>query len=82
MSGGYNPKVANPYMSNDIPQMRSLEFQPPFYFGGSQVPYDLNLPKNSYSGSGLSKLNTDIHYIPSIKKYTRQPLLPNQLRKR
>ena len=53
MSGGYSPKVANPTMSNDIPQMRSACFQKPFYFGGSFVPINLGLPKQSYSGSGF-----------------------------
>jgi len=41
MSGNFNFKVAHPYMSNNIPQMRSEEFQPAFFFGGSQVPNDL-----------------------------------------
>lgn len=50
----YNPKVANPYMSNNIPQMRSLAFQKPFYFGGSQVPTNLGLIKGDYSGSGFT----------------------------
>lgn len=53
MSGGYSPKVANPTMSNNIPQMRSACFQKPFYFGGSFVPVNLGLPKQSYSGSGF-----------------------------
>lgn len=53
MSGGYSPKVANPTMSNDIPQMRSAVYQKPFYFGGSQVPVNLGLSKQSYSGSGF-----------------------------
>ena len=54
MSGGYNPKVSHPYMSNSIPQMRSNDFQIPFFFGGSQVPIDLALPTGTFSGSGLS----------------------------
>jgi hypothetical protein len=53
-SGGYNPKVANPHMSNNIPQMRSETLQKPFYFGGSQVPVNLGLKKGQYSGSGFS----------------------------
>lgn len=54
MSGGFNPKVSNPKMSNNIPQMRSEVFQKPFYFGGSQVPVNLALPKRSYSGAGFT----------------------------
>ena len=37
-SYSYNPKVAMPWLSNDIPQMRSNALQAPFYFGGSQIP--------------------------------------------
>ena len=33
----YHPKVAQPHLRNDIPQMESGGFQTPFYFGGSQV---------------------------------------------
>lgn len=54
MSGGYNPKVEHPYMSNNIPQLRSLEFQKPFYFGGSQVPVNLGLSQGQFSGSGFT----------------------------
>ena len=54
MSGGYNPKVSHPYLSNNIPQMRSNDRQTPFFFGGSQVPIDLELPVGSFSGSGMS----------------------------
>jgi len=31
-------KVNHPNVSNDILQMRSTGFQPPFYLGGSQIP--------------------------------------------
>ena len=34
-------KVNHPETSNNIVQMRSAGFQPPFYFGGSQIPYSL-----------------------------------------
>lgn len=55
MSGGYNPKVSHPWLSNNIPQMRSNDLQKPFYFGGAQAPISLGLPPNSFSGSGFSK---------------------------
>ena len=51
MSGGYNPKVSNPNLI--LPQMESQVFQKPFYFGGSQVPVNLGLPKKVYSGAGF-----------------------------
>jgi hypothetical protein len=46
MSGFYNywPKVNHP---NEVfPQMESNEFQPPFFFGGSQVPTALGIKGN------------------------------------
>jgi hypothetical protein len=54
----YFPKQQNPDASNNNPNMRSGGYQTPFFFGGSQVPTDLFLPKTSYSGSsgsGFSK---------------------------
>ena len=41
LCSNYNPKLNNPYMSNNIPQMKSDGFQTPFYFAGSQVPETL-----------------------------------------
>jgi hypothetical protein len=77
MSGGYNPKVAHPYMSNNIPQMRSEEFQPAFFFGGSQVPNDLMLKPNTFSGSGLH------NYLDGqkIKTSRKKLLMPGLLRR-
>lgn len=62
MSGFYNNwfKVQHPNVSNDIPQMKSGEFQAPFYFGGSQVPHTLGLDTNKLKGKGIddySKMN-------------------------
>jgi len=68
MSGGYNPKVSNPYLSNNIPQMRSTDFQPQFFFGGSQVPSSLGTYK-PIVGTGLTnKL--------SKKNYIKNPIIP------
>ena len=52
MSGGYSPKVSNP--NTIFPQMTSEAFLKPHYFGGSQVPVNLGLPKKVYSGSGFT----------------------------
>jgi len=49
MSGGYNPKVAHENLRSS--QLVSKSFQTPFFFGGSQVPSALLLPKNIYNGS-------------------------------
>lgn len=37
----YNPKVQNP--NANLIQSRSETINPPFFMGGSQVPYDLGL---------------------------------------
>ena len=50
----YNPKVVHPDLRNDITPMKSIANQTPFFFGGSQVPTDLYLDKNKYSGSSGS----------------------------
>lgn len=50
-SGGYNPKVSNP--NAILPQMESEVFKKPHYFGASQVPVNLALPKRTYSGAGF-----------------------------
>ena len=55
-SYSYHPKVDNPLLSNDIPQMRSGTRQVPFFFGGAQAPVDLFLRKSQYNGSKGSGL--------------------------
>lgn len=59
MSGFYNNwiKVQHPSMSNNIVQMRSNGFQPPFYFGGSPVPEMLGLKNTNLDikGKGIYK---------------------------
>jgi hypothetical protein len=59
VTDNYNPKVSNPNMPVNIPQMRSLAFQPPFYFGGSQVPYNLGMSqtKSMKGGNITNKFN-------------------------
>ena len=53
MSGGFNAKTVDPYGFRT--QTISSGFQPPFFFGGAQTPHDLNLPRKSFSGSGISQ---------------------------
>lgn len=53
---GYNPKVSNPHLRNNIVQLRSGAEQTPFFFGGSQIPTDLFLGKFQYNGSKGSGL--------------------------
>lgn len=44
----YNPKVL--HSRETFPQMTSNEYQPPFYFGGSQVPDAFGMHPNTGSG--------------------------------
>ncbi len=64
----FNPKVSYPYLSNNIVQMRSDEFQKPFYFGGSQVPQDLELRAGSFSGSRIPLVKKGITSLINTKE--------------
>lgn len=52
MSGFYNNWVKIQNQEANLRQMQSEAYQPPFYFGGSQVPNTLGLDKN-ISGRGM-----------------------------
>lgn len=72
-SGTYSywPKVNNP--NTQFVQMTSGEYQPPFFFGGSQIPMALN----GSSGSGLqhTQLPGNLRFPQSGKpKYTVKPI--------
>lgn len=72
-SGTYSywPKVNNP--NAQFVQMTSGEYQPPFFFGGSQIPMALN----GSSGSGLqhTQLPGNLRFPQSGKpKYTVKPI--------
>jgi len=47
-------KVTHPNVSENIPQLRSQVFQKPFFFGASQVPTNLGLSKQLFSGAGFT----------------------------
>ena len=61
---GYSPRLFTGRLPKE--QYASL----PFYFGGSNVPTDLGLKRNEYSGSGMCskcKLTTkQIRKLPNI----------------
>jgi hypothetical protein len=48
-------KVSHPNVSNNIPQMRSMGFQPPFIAGGNQVAYNLGIKTNSITSVSRKK---------------------------
>lgn len=56
----YYPKILHPELTYDIPQLKSLGSQAPFYFGGSQVPENSG---QKSQGKGIMKQIRTI-YIP------------------
>ena len=54
MSGFYNNWIKIQNQESNLMQMQSEAYQPPFYFGGSQVPLALGMNKN-ISGSGMCR---------------------------
>jgi hypothetical protein len=62
----YWPKVVNP--NAVLPQMTSDTYQPPFYFGGSQVPENLGMA----SGSGIqTSYSSHIDHMKSLPSTSR-----------
>jgi len=55
----YNPKVTHP--NAVIPQMASASHQPPFFFGGSQIPVNLGI-----KGSGFKTMYKDSRQRPKF----------------
>jgi hypothetical protein len=67
----FNPKVSQPYMSNNIPQMRSGEFQPRFISGGNQTAYYLGLKGNNITAQ-IPKTDTYSTYEKIIKEHRKK----------
>ena len=67
----YNPKVLHPNLSNNIPQMKSGEFQPRFIAGGNQVAYYLGLRGNNITAE-IPKVAEYSTYERIIKKHTKK----------
>lgn len=67
----FNPKVLNPNLTNNIPQMRSGEFQPRFIAGGNQTAYYLGLKGNNITAE-IPKTDTYSTYEKIIKKHTKK----------
>jgi hypothetical protein len=58
----YYPKILHPELTYDIPQLKSLGSQAPFYFGGSQVPANLK-PQ----GKGIIPKKSGKFHIQSLR---------------
>lgn len=67
----FNPKVLHPHLNNNIPQMRSGEYQPRFIAGGNQTAYYLGLRGNNIT-SEMPKTDTYSTYEKIIKKHTKK----------
>jgi hypothetical protein len=63
-------KVGHGNISNDIPQMRSGGFQPPFIAGGNQVAYYLGLKSNAVTAHTPCS-SCMSHYETTVKKMKR-----------
>lgn len=60
---GYNPRILTGRLPASSPKK--------FYFGGSEVPSSLELPKSSYSGAGMTCRNCKMRVVkklPLIRK--------------
>ncbi len=73
MSGFYNNwyKVQHPTQSNDIIPMMSGGLQTPFFFGGSQVPVNLDIDEHRLTGSGIADYSK-MNFMPMRKGIMRQ----------
>jgi hypothetical protein len=66
----FHPKVAtinvrpNAYSVQTMPN----SLQTPFFFGGSNIPTDLNLPHGSFSGSGMIHAHSHRQYGSHFEK--------------
>lgn len=67
----FNPKATNPHLSNNIPQMRSGEFQPRFIAGGNQTAYYLGLRGNNITAENPSTTHYST-FEKIIKKHTKK----------
>jgi hypothetical protein len=63
-------KVGHNHISNDIPQMRSGAFQPPFIAGGNQVAYYLGERSNAITATTPCS-SCMSHYQETVKKMKR-----------
>ena len=60
----YWPKVNHP--NAEFRQMTSGGYQPPFFFGGSQVPVNLGLDTHEIAGSGIQNYKSHVHMSEAL----------------
>ena len=67
MNSGFNPAIIYPNSKYEKIIRTSDGFKKPFYFGGSNIPINLGLSHQQFSGSGFQKT-----YIPKSIKYYKK----------
>jgi hypothetical protein len=72
MDSGFNPAILYPRSALVKIQTESEGFRKPFFMGGSQVPINLGLTQNQFSGSGFIPSSNTRTYIPKPIKYNRK----------
>jgi len=72
MDSGFNPAVLYPHSAYNRIQRQSEGFKKPFYFGGSNIPINLGLSHQQFSGSGFIPSSNTKTYIPKSIKYYRK----------
>lgn len=68
----FHAKVLNGNLPNNVPQMRSGEFQPRFIAGGNQTAYYLGLRGNNITSCMPNSVGCYSTYESIIKKHTRK----------
>jgi hypothetical protein len=66
MSGIYNYHIKLDHLNEQLPQMSSEMYRPPFYFGGSQVPINLGFDNNASIKSQYSSSLDHINDTPMV----------------
>jgi hypothetical protein len=70
----YNPKVTHP--DAVLPQMASASHQPPFFFGGSQIPINIGIKGSGFKTSYVNsierpKFNLQRKASTSVEKHQK-----------
>lgn len=66
VSGIYNYHIKLDHLNEQLPQMSSEMYRPPFYFGGSQVPINLGFEHYPSIKSSYLSSSDHINDIPMI----------------
>lgn len=65
-SGIYNYRPKLDHLNEELPQMKSEMYNPPFYFGGSQVPINLGFEHYPSQKTAYSSSSSNLSSIPMV----------------